>query len=706
MLGIDVQFNIISYAVVSTKYGTNSNLLESFLPLVEHALTCVDKNYIEEVGINDIYEEIYGYRIHSAILSQILKKLINQKKIVKLKYERIQINKTMLTTYDSKEEYEFKLRALISEMDMFLKRKGRTVKKDIITKSLINFLRKNAIEFNSFINYNSNFEEFEDDGLENNELIDFFIEERRNNTRHYEFIKDIYVGIVLSSMIIANEDVIDPNDEKFHVGNVLLDSNYIFRLLDLQTSLEFEAAQETYVALKENGCKFWVCKETIKQIADTLHAIISQCSETVHSILQIGSEKKFTGLASACLRRSLTPAQLEIIISQLEDILNNKFDVDFIDENEFDIDLIDVQSDDFWELQKIKPEASEFGISHDLLLIHIIAAKRSKTLYKAEKANWWILTDDNKLTSWNAKKHAVHGIPECITEAQLATVMWLCNPKKSSLDGLFNTVIALRSQGLAGNSEYIKISKEIDRQKERYSNDESKLRKLSLVLSQRVLSVEDFSSEDDDEIDEKFDQMLVDSKVQLEEKNRTIEEQEQKINKYEKNSQELLDKYEGTSSLLSEKTEKLIASLKIRKEDKECQREEVQKEIVVIEKQRDNQIKYACIIIKVLVVFVPAFFVWKMLPLIKSIETWYSKNQFLCLILTTIANYCLTFLGFSVEKLKTQFQLFVLKIVKVLSKIKILRDLEKEINILKGKSDTLFGEIQVLQDQIDTEIGN
>ena len=77
MLGIDIQFNIISYAVISAKFSSGSNLFESFIPLVEHALLCIESDCIPEVNINDSYEEIYGYRIHSAILAQILKVLEN-----------------------------------------------------------------------------------------------------------------------------------------------------------------------------------------------------------------------------------------------------------------------------------------------------------------------------------------------------------------------------------------------------------------------------------------------------------------------------------------------------------------------------------------------------------------------------------------------------------------------------------------------------
>ena len=377
-----------------------------------------------------------------------------------------------------------------------------------------------------------------------------------------------------------------------------------------------------------------------------------------------------------------------------------------IDENEFDIDLINEDSEEFWQLRKIKPDASWFGIAHDLLLIHIIASKRSKTLYQAEKANWWLLTDDNRLTNWNAKNAGVQGIPECITESQLATVMWLCNPKKSTLDGLFNTVIALRSQGLAGNSEYIKISKEIERQKERYSNDESKLQKLSLVLSQRVLSVEDFSSEDYEELNAKFDQMLFESQEELDEKNRKIEEQEREIDIYKKESEEFLNKYEGITSLLTEKNEKLIISFKSRIEDKQSQRDTVQKEINILEGRRDKRIKQVYSVLQLVLVMVLVFVLLKCLPLIDSLETWYSEHEFLCFILTTFITWLLALWGFRIEKIKKLFFLWATNIEVFLVKNKFIRDFNNEIDLFKQKKNELFDEIRCIQDQIDIELGS
>ena len=42
MLGLDAQFNIISYAVISSKYEKNQNISLSFIPLLEHVLLSID----------------------------------------------------------------------------------------------------------------------------------------------------------------------------------------------------------------------------------------------------------------------------------------------------------------------------------------------------------------------------------------------------------------------------------------------------------------------------------------------------------------------------------------------------------------------------------------------------------------------------------------------------------------------------------------
>ena len=701
MLGMDVQFNIISYAVISAKFASSNNLFESFFPLVEHALLCIDGDYISEASINDAYENIYGYRIHSAILAQILKILEQQGKIEKLKHEYIQINKTKLKTYDTKDLYEFNLRALISEIDFFTKKRGQVFKREEIYKAIIEFLKKNAIDFNAFIDYKFNFDDANNDNPIFSFLIEFFIEERRNNTKNYEFIKEIYTGIVLSSIIVLDVNIASSFKEDFKIENVLLDSNYIFRLLDLQTSLEYQAAQDTYNALKDIGCRFWVCRETLKQIADTIHAIISNYSESANTILRISGEEKFTGLASACIRRSLTPSQLESIIDDLEDTLVKDYQVEFIDNTRFNIDSIEGKNDEFEQLLTIKGDASDFGILHDLLLIHIVKENRPKYIYKAEQANWWVLTDDNKLTRWNSQNKHLNKIAECITESQLATVMWLCNPKITTIDGLFNTVIALRSQGLAGNSEYIKISKEIEIQKERYANDEKKLKKLSMVFSQRLISIEDILTNERDELDVKFDLLLSESHKEIQEKNQEIEENKILISNQNKKAKELSDEVEKNAFLLSEKTKEYVETLKLLKQEKQSKYEKASNDIKQLYALKNKRLKNISIVLRVIVALLLLIIFVGCLPLIHSLEEWYNENQFLCYICGLVFTGIVILLGWKSKFIINIFNKFASFIISLFTRIKIVKNYDELIKQAESENTKLLQEISSVQDKIE-----
>lgn len=705
MIGIDVQFNIISYAVISSKFETSSNLLDSFLPLVEHALLLTEDDCIKEIEINEKYEEIYGYRIHSAILSQILKILQQQGKIDRLKQERIQTNKLKLCSYEVNDEYKKNLRYLVAEISFFLKRQGIDASKKEIENSIITFLRKNAMDFNSFINYNCNLEEADNEGnLLFEHLIEFLLQERRNNTSHYEFIKDVYLGIVLSSIIISGDDTVAAVNSKFKIKNVLLDSNYIFRLLDLQTSLEYQAAQDTYKALLECDCKFHVCRETLKQIADTIHALTANVYFSSNSILKKFGEDKFTGLAAACIRRGLTAAKLESIIDGLEETLINDYNVEFIDDESYNTGLIDINSEDFNQLSRVKEQASDFGIAHDLLLIKIVSELRPRSMYKAEQANWWVLTDDNKLTRWNSSSKGSSGVPECITESQLATVMWICNPKKATLDGLFNTVIALKSQGLVGNAEYAKISRIIDEQKDRLKDDQQSFEKLSMVFSNRLLNIDEVLAKDSEEVDAEFDRLLLDSDKKVHETEQLLKEKDRCIAEQTEKSTELITQINHTKSLLSQKSEKYIESLKIRIEDKNELCKYKKDELTKVENKRKTEADIISWILRILCVALVVVVFLFLLPLIKALESWYASNQLFVYIAVGILTVASSLLGFKNETIIQGFGYIAEKILVLLFKCKIFRNLDDEANALKNNYEELLTEISDLQDEIDKEL--
>lgn len=503
MNGLDAQISIISYAVVSAKYEGKKKLVDSFLPLIEHLLISCSEKTITKNDIKSLFKETYGYDIPAAVLDTLLKKLKSQKKIDFIKNDRVDIFDEKLIDYDSK--YEIDLRSLTLDFSLFLKKHGKEIDKSIVIKVFLDFLLYNALEFNLFMNYNSSFEKANEFSKEyTSNIVDFLLEERKNDTHNYKFLKNIYYGVILSSLLISEKNSVD-DENVLCIENVLLDSNFIFRLLDLQTEFELIASKETFELLKGLGCSFYVLPITIKQISDTLKGAMKYASSTVNNVLRFYGDEKFSGLNSACIRRNLTSIDLVEISSSLEGTLTNKYGIKCLTEEK--MAELNYDEDDFSSLLKAKPDSSDFGIRHDLYLIDYIKKHRSPYVYKMERAKWWVLTDDNKLTKWNIDSKKDIGIQECITESQIAIIFWL---EKNNLttDGLFNTALALRNREAVSNDDFKRISSTIERQAKKFQENPDENKRLPLIFTDNLIGLNEMACEDVEFVDSKFEEAL------------------------------------------------------------------------------------------------------------------------------------------------------------------------------------------------------
>ncbi len=571
MVGLDAQISIISYAVVSTKYQGKNNLVISFLPLIEHLLISCSEKTISKKDVKSLFKETYGYEIPAAVLETLLKRLKNQEKIEFLKNECVEIFDEKLIDYDSR--YEIDLRSLISDFSLFLNKQGKEIDKNIVIKVFLDFLLNNVLEFNSFMNYNSGFENTNNNLKEyTTNIVDFLLEERKNETHNYKFLKDIYYGIILSTLLISEKDsVVD--DNVLCVENVLLDSNFIFRLLDLQTEFELIASKETFKLLKGLGCSFYVLPITIKQISDTLKGAMKYASNTVNNVLRFYGDEKFSGLNSACIRRNLTSIDLVEISSSLEEKLKNEYGIECLPEE--NMKELNYDKDDFSSLSKVKPDSLEFGIIHDLYLIDFIKKHRSTYVYKMDKAKWWVLTDDNKLTKWNTDSKKGIGIQECITESQIAIIYWL-EKNDFTTDSLFNTALALRNREAVSNDDFKLISLTIERQAKKYRENPDVNKRLPLIFTDNLIGLKEMACEDEELVDNKFEEALLTSESILNEnkkleetKNLLISENKEISISYKKAIEEKNNEIAKKKSLLDEETLQHIETLKSLRNEKE-----------------------------------------------------------------------------------------------------------------------------------------
>ncbi|MBQ2941698.1 MAG: hypothetical protein IJD97_05630 [Clostridia bacterium] len=519
--GMDTQFNIISYAILSDKYSKGESMLESFVPLFERLLFQIEGDTVSIANFAQLYKANFGNDIDMPLLGQSITYLENQNKVTKLKGESLEIHKENLIDYD--EPYYESLEVLKQELERYLKPVRNPAYSEPAINYLLRFICENAIEVNSYFNYKSNLENVKhtDEPYEER-IISFFLEERGKNSISYKLIQEIYSGVVMASVVTTGD--VRVGDNPYNIDNVLIDSSFIFRLLDLQTHYEYEAAQSTYKSLKSKGCNFWVLPGTLQQVVKTIQAFSRKYSPTIGKVINPYGDIRFSGIGSAVIRRNLDTINLNQIIETFADELKEKYGVSEF--TEFDVPYEELPCHDLNSLGTYKNRDGE-SVEHDIRLIETIKRLRSKYVYLSQKASWWVLTDDVKLTKWCSRKKEDHEIPECITEAQISTLFWLNEPQNIANESFYNMVLSLRNKYLIDDDEFMRISGIIDTQKKKYESNESKMDRLAMTFNPRSMSLEELLSLTDDAADEyiaekmsKADQVYAES----EEKDKKIEE--------------------------------------------------------------------------------------------------------------------------------------------------------------------------------------
>ena len=541
--GMDTQFNIISYAILSDKYSKGESMLESFVPLFERLLFQIEGDTVTIADFAQLYKVNFGDDIDMALLDQVITYLENQNKVTKLRGESLEIHKKNLIDYD--EPYYESLEVLKQELERYLKPVRNPEYNEPAINYLLRFICENAIEVNSYFNYKSNLENVKhtDEPYEER-IISFFLEERGKNSISYKLIQEIYSGVVMASVVTTGD--VSVEDNPYNIDNVLIDSSFIFRLLDLQTHYEYDAAQSTYESLKKRGCNFWVLPGTLLQVVKTIQAFSKKYSPTAGKVINPYGDIRFSGIGSAVIRRNLDTIKLNQIIETFADELKEKYGVSEF--TEFDVPYAELPWQDLDSLGTYKNRDGE-SVEHDIRLIETIKRLRSKYIYSAKRASWWVLTDDVKLTKWCSRKKEAHEIPECITEAQISTLFWLNEPQNISNESFYNMVLSLRNKYLIDDDEFMRISGIIDTQKTKYESDERQMDRLAMTFNPRSMSLEELLSLTDEAADDyiagkmsKADQVYTESEAkskEIEELSSLATEYREKSERGEKRIEEL-----------------------------------------------------------------------------------------------------------------------------------------------------------------------
>ena len=545
---------ILSYAVLSEKYNNGESIILSFAPLVEDLLASISEDSVQKSFLVDLYKERYGYPMPPAILNEILNSLQRNKKIEFLKNDYIEIKRKNLEEVSL--EYNATLNKLKSTFSYFAKENGIDIKPSETVSIFIDFMLSHAVDLNSFFNYLNEENEinYDHDNKNNKIIVDFLMKIRLENSKLFDLLNDIFYGMTLSSILQLDQAKIQDLEKNTGITELIVDSNYVFRLLDLQTKYENESTAYTHNLAHNAGIKFYILPETLEQIASTLDGFLDSINPHTSLALSQYGDDIFSGIHSAYIRRGLTSSKIYEIITNLQDNLKSDFHIDIWEKAKGEI--IDSDNEALESMRKFKPNTEIEGLKHDLLLIKTVDISRPTYIPEMSKAKIWVLSDDNKLMRWSSSKYNKKRIPECLTESQLSTILWLKAPKQINSKALENVIFALRNQSLINKEQYKRISDAIEKQKCRFADDKRKLNAMSLLFSTKCLSLDEIedASASEEKLNNWFDakieqatkihEELCKDNDNLKDENELIKQRLIEANKKECESKSLIDEKE------------------------------------------------------------------------------------------------------------------------------------------------------------------
>ena len=245
-----------------------------------------------------------------------------------------------------------------------------------------------------------------------------FVEYFRNIPGCYEVIRKIYLGSILSCYLSEYE----PQDKMMSDVELLLDTNFIVSLLDLNTPESTTTCRQLLKIASSFGYSLRVLIETIKETTDLLLKKAEYFDKSFLPKL-INPEDIY----KACERRNLNRNDLERIADNLENILVDEYSILQIPYT-VKYQNLAKSSTEYAEFKKIRN--TDFAALHDIMALYYVREKRGKKKIKHfEDVNCWFVNNAINHDNSDYVGYKLRGYqPEIIRADELLCVLWFIKP--------------------------------------------------------------------------------------------------------------------------------------------------------------------------------------------------------------------------------------------------------------------------------------
>lgn len=340
---------------------------------------------------------------------------------------------------------------------------------------IVQFIEKNKISISTYL-ANKQVVNISDCTIEA-KFVDYF---KNVSTEIYEQIRNLYLGTILTSYLEYC-----PDNVKMDV-DLLLDTNFIISLLDLNTEESTHTCRKLLEVGKIIGYSFHVLIDTIEEAKGLLRFKADNFNKSV-----IQKYVSREDIYNACHRLKYNKTDLERVADNLQKSIE-KYGI-----------YVVYQTGSLKNQAKLTPEYStlkkyrntEKAALHDAMCLVYVKEKRGRgNLSRFEDINcWWVnnsITHDSEsedisaIISSSPNKH----LPEIIKVDDLLNILWLSCPNISGVDvssiidiGLSSLIAYTFNQSLPKT----RIIKELDENIQKYK-DSSITDRDVLMLATRV----------------------------------------------------------------------------------------------------------------------------------------------------------------------------------------------------------------------------
>lgn len=309
-----------NFSVLKAFTDSGKSILDCLVPFVEYAIASLGTEYIETTDIKQLISDNCGIDIPFSTLKTLLKKLKRLNHITDYEsFSRIRVVKNVNI---ESSEYKTKMQDFNRDTTQLL----------ADCYEYCGFTFDNAQMPTLFLSYIQTYQKYLDF---NEEIIDvlsaeidpkdeylriseYILEMSKFNTQYFTTFKGMFYGYILSQFVAQNTDI--ASTHKLKALTVYVDSNYLLRVLEMQSPLLCSASIELLKMMMSNGITVVALPEIVAEVRAVLNRHYFKYLNDRDSLLELHGSRvaQIDGVIGAFFRKNITNTDLQDFIDNLE----------------------------------------------------------------------------------------------------------------------------------------------------------------------------------------------------------------------------------------------------------------------------------------------------------------------------------------------------------------------------------------------------